>query len=219
MAYRNVLRSLPIINPAVAACAVLAVLALGTYPVRGPLYTALAGFTARTGMAAASLDLAIDVGLMGLGAAIVVLAGWAWNRSRASFWNLLYAAVGGFTAYLTSEAVKLVATQERPCRVMDVATVLACPAAGDWSWPSNHSVVAASLAVACSMVLPGTAWFAAPVAILIALARVAGGVHYVHHAASGLALGMVMTIGMVVVLRLLAARLARRPVSPPTRVG
>ena len=74
-----------------------------------------------------------------------------------------------------------------------------CPDPGDWSWPSNHSVLAAAFATACVLALSRTKWIVVPVAIVIASSRVAAGVHYVHDVLSGLALGVV-TVCLVVVL-------------------
>src|SRR5699024_2357425 len=60
---------------------------------------------------------------------------------------------------------------------------------GDWSWPSNHAVLAAAFATACILVVPRLAWFALPLALAIAASRVAAGVHYVHDVLSVPALG------------------------------
>ena len=81
------------------------------------------------------------------------------------------------------------------------------PPVGDWSWPSNHSVIAAAFATACIVSAPRTAWIAVPVALLVAFSRVVAGVHYMHDVASGLALGTAIVAVVVVVLRPLPSHL------------
>src|SRR5699024_10837516 len=76
-------------------------------------------------------------------------------------------------------------------------TVLSCPGSGDWSWPSNHAVLAAAFATACILVVPRLAWFAVPLALAIAASRVAAGVHFVHDVLSGLALGALVVAAVV----------------------
>src|SRR5699024_12293976 len=87
--------------------------------------------------------------------------------------------------------------EPRPCSVVDTATVLSCPGSGDWSWPSNHAVLAAAFATACILVVPRLAWFALPLALAIAASPVAAGVHYVPDVPSGLALGALVVAAVV----------------------
>ncbi|MFD6894437.1 phosphatase PAP2 family protein, partial [Rhodococcus sp. NPDC060086] len=123
--------------------------------------------------------------------------------------GLATGGIGVVGAYLLSEVIKLMVTEERPCRVLDVDTIMSCPEVGDWSWPSNHSVIAAAFATACIIALPRAAWLAVPMAVLIAFSRVAAGVHYVHDVASGLALGTAVVALVVVVLQPVGRRLPR----------
>ena len=106
--------------------------------------------------------------------------------------------------------MKLLVEEQRPCRALDVQTVLACPGMGDWSWPSNHATIAAAFAAACIFTLPGSAWFVAPVAALIAASRVAAGVHYVHDVLAGLALGLLGVAIAVAIMRPVCDRLVHR---------
>ena len=110
-------------------------------------------------------------------------------------------------AYLSSELVKLVVTEPRPCRALGIETVLECPEVGDWSWPSNHSVIAASFATACVLAAPRLIWLVAPLAAVLAFSRVTVGVHYVHDVLSGMALGVLVVALVVVVLLPFASRL------------
>lgn len=199
-------------GPASVVVAVLALLAALAAPARDPSYLAVARGASRWDEVHPVIELVVEHGLLALVLAAAGLGIWLWRRDRHAFWRLVPGLVGVLCAYLTSELVKLAVRQERPCRVLDVDTVVACPDLGDWSWPSNHAVVAAGLATACALALPRTALLLAPVAALIAASRVAGGVHYVHDVLAGLALGVTVVLLVTLTLRPAVARLphARR---------
>jgi undecaprenyl-diphosphatase len=198
-------------RPVLVAAVVLALvlLALTSFPARESLYRDVVGAT--TGSAFAPLvSFVAELGLLGLVAAAGVLAVVTWLGDRPAFGTLVAAGGGTVLAYLASEVVKLVVTEDRPCRTLDVPTVLACPAVGDWSWPSNHAVLAAAFAAACVLAVRRSGWFVVPLAGLVALSRVAGGVHYAHDVLSGLALGILVVALTTAALRPLLARWARR---------
>jgi undecaprenyl-diphosphatase len=190
----------------------LGVLALLTWPAREALFENVAGGAAASSLAGFA-GLVADKGLLVLLAVTAGLALVTWLRDRPGFGLLAAAGVGTVAAYATSEIVKLLVTEERPCRVVDVATVLACPAPGDWSWPSNHATIAGALAVACLLVVPRLWPVVVPVALAVACARVAAGVHYVHDVASGLALGVVVTCLVALAVHAGGQRLMRRSTS------
>src|SRR5699024_10469442 len=151
--------SRPVPWPAlVIAVAALAALALATYPVRERLFTAVAGLAEGSALASAVGSVA-EFALLALVAPAGVLP--------RGLWLLALAGLGVITAYGLSEAVKLLVEEPRPCSVVDTATVLSCPGSGDWSWPSNHAVLAAAFATACILVVPRLAWFALPLALAI----------------------------------------------------
>ena len=190
----------------------LGALALAAWPTRGGLFERAAGGTAGSSLAGFA-GLVADKGLLALVAATGCLVLFTWLRDRPRFWLLAAAGVGTVGAYAVSEMVKLLVTEARPCHVVDVATVLACPAPGDWSWPSNHSTIAGALAVACLLVAPRLWPVVLPLALAVAGARVAAGVHYVHDVASGLALGVLVTTLVGVGLHAAAQRVTRRSTS------
>ncbi|MFI2562469.1 phosphatase PAP2 family protein, partial [Nocardia farcinica] len=154
--------------------AILAVLAVVAFPVREALYVRIAG-TAESSVAAPLVGLTARAGLLVLVVTAGVLAVRSWRRDRPALVTLTAAGVGVVGAYLLSEIVKLLVAEERPCRAGGLPTVLDCPAAGDWSWPSNHAVLAAAFATACVLAAPRVAWFAVPVALAVAAARVGAG--------------------------------------------
>lgn len=202
---------------ALATAVSLALLALVAVPLRDSVYRAVAGTIEPSPLAPLAAVVA-EKGPLVLVATFVVLAARTWQRDRRAFGTLVTGGAGAVVAYLTSEAVKLVITEPRPCRAADVTTVLECPAIGDWSWPSNHSVIAASLATACILAVPRIFWFAAPVAVLLGFSRVMVGVHYAHDVLSGFALGVLVVTTAVVVLQPVVDRVFTVP-REPQRVG
>lgn len=200
-------RAVPVRSPvpraalplALSAFLGLSVLALLTWPARENLFEGIAGASARSPLSHLA-GLVADKGVLALVAITACLVLFTWLRDRSRFWLLASAGVGTVAAYAASEVLKLAVTEERPCRVIDVATVLVCPAPGDWSWPSNHSTIAGALAVSCLLAAPRLWPMVVPLALAIVGARVAAGVHYVHDVASGLALGVLATclVGLAV---------------------
>ncbi|MET9855787.1 phosphatase PAP2 family protein [Streptomyces sp. NPDC006450] len=94
-------------------------------------------------------------------------------------------------AYVASELVKSSVDEERPCRAVAgaAASLIRCPATGDWSFPSNHSTIAGAAAVALALAVRGLVLLTLPLALLMAFSRVFVGVHYPHDVAMGLLLG------------------------------
>ncbi|MFD7262154.1 phosphatase PAP2 family protein [Streptomyces sp. NPDC059874] len=94
-------------------------------------------------------------------------------------------------AYVASEVVKSTVDEERPCRAVAgaAASLIKCPAVGDWSFPSNHAAIAGAAAVTLAIAVPRLALLTVPLALLMAFSRVYVGVHYPHDVAMGLLLG------------------------------
>jgi undecaprenyl-diphosphatase len=193
---------------ALAVALALAAVALATVPARVDLYRAAAG-GAEGSPLAGLVGLVAEQGLLVLVATAGALALATWARARARFWTLAAGGAGAALAYGASEAVKVLVGEPRPCDVVDVATVLACPPAGDWSWPSNHAVIAGAIAAACVLAVPRAAVVAVPAALAVAASRVGAGVHYVHDVAAGLALGVLVVAAVVAVVRRRAPRTGR----------
>ncbi|TSB11077.1 phosphatase PAP2 family protein [Streptomyces benahoarensis] len=126
----------------------------------------------------------------------VAVLGW-WRARRLAPRAVALAVlvpVGTAVAYLLSEILKSFVQEQRPCRAVAhaAASIATCPAQGDWSFPSNHSVIAASLAVGIFIAWRAAAWLAVPVALLTGFSRVFVGVHYPHDVAVGLLVGAVV---------------------------
>ncbi|WP_067226010.1 phosphatase PAP2 family protein [Streptomyces sp. NBRC 109706] len=152
------------------------------------------------------LELATEGTLVVLG--LILL--WVWwqglregNARRVA--GAVVVGIGMLAAYGTSEALKLVVDEERPCRAVPGAQALAeCPPVGDWSFPSNHSTLAVALGVGLTILLPRLAAVALPLAALGALLRVAVGVHYPHDVLAGSALGASVAAAVLLLLGPLA---------------
>ncbi|GAA2849693.1 hypothetical protein GCM10010517_07090 [Streptosporangium fragile] len=145
---------------------------------------------------------------LGTEAVIVLLAAllvWAWWRARRQDARAMAAAVIGPVAvvvvYLLSEVLKNIVQEERPCRaVPGVAALAPCPEYGDWSFPSNHSVLAAGAAAVLLLAWRRATLPLLALAVLAAFSRVYLGVHYPHDVAAGFLLGVVAAPLLVLLL-------------------
>ncbi|GCD93203.1 phosphatase PAP2 family protein [Embleya hyalina] len=96
-------------------------------------------------------------------------------------------------AYLLDTGLKSMFAERRPCRTMTgTFTLEACPGPHDWSFPSNHAVVAAAAATALWLVDRRIGALAAVAALAMAASRVWVGVHYPHDVAAGLLIGVLV---------------------------
>jgi len=137
--------------------------------------------------------------LLGL---VAVAVGWRALRSgvhRAAL--AVSAAVGVVAAYAASEGIKAVVAADRVCR--DI-TAVDCPAAGDWGFPSNHTVVAVAGATAILLLErrwpPAARWVVVALAAGAGAGRVLQGVHAPHEVVAGAVLGCVTVVVIVLLL-------------------
>ncbi|MDF9813942.1 phosphatase PAP2 family protein [Streptomyces sp. SPB162] len=130
-----------------------------------------------------------DYGLALFGVLMLV----AWWRARhgdaARMATALLVPVAVVVAYAVNDGIKMVFDEQRPCRTLHTVTVEACPALGDWSFPSNHAAIAAAAAAAMLVTDRRLARLAVPAALLMAASRVWIGVHYPHDVLVGLIVG------------------------------
>ncbi|MCH5670393.1 phosphatase PAP2 family protein [Streptomyces gilvus] len=168
-------------------------LAFGGASVDGGLYTWITRLAHHTSH---PLDTAIavwsDYGLA-LFAVLMLVAWWrARGAGEARMVRALATPLIVMVVYAVDMLVKSAVAETRPCRTLHVVTVEACPAAGDWSFPSNHAVIAGAAAVAIALTDRRLTRIAAPAAVLMAISRVWIGAHYPHDVAVGLALGALL---------------------------
>lgn len=140
----------------------------------------------------------------GLGVfALLMIVGW-WRARRvdaATAVRALAVPVVVVLAYGVDAALKLVVREDRPCRHLRTATLEACPAPGDWSFPSNHAAIAFAAAVALFLVSRRLGAVAAVAACAMAASRVWVGVHYPHDVVAGAAVGALVALLATAVLR------------------
>lgn len=138
-------------------------------------------------------------------AVFAVLAGVGWWRARRAGGVAAVTALGVpvvvVVAFGVNAGVKLLVREDRPCRSLRVRTLEACPAPGDWSFPSNHAAIAAAAAVALFFVSRRLGAAAAGAAVAMAASRVWVGAHYPHDVVAGVLVG-----GFVALLAMTAVR-------------
>jgi len=173
-------------------------LAFGGASVDGGLYTWITGLAGDTPHPVNTVIAAFsDYGLALFG--VLMLAAW-WRARGAGEQHMaraLAAPVIVVVVYAADVLLKSAVAENRPCRTLHTVTVEACPGAGDWSFPSNHAVIAGAAAMALALADRQLGRIAAVAAVLMAVSRVWIGVHYPHDVAVGLALGAALAWALV----------------------
>jgi len=144
--------------------------------------------------------------------AVLMVVGW-WRARRVgaeAAVTALAVPVVVVAAYGIDSLLKAVVRENRPCRTLRVVTLEACPARGDWSFPSNHATIAAAAAVALFFVSRRLGAVAAVAALAMAASRVWVGVHYPHDVVAGMAVGSLLALGAMTLLKRRPGSLTRR---------
>ncbi|MFC5721620.1 phosphatase PAP2 family protein [Streptomyces gamaensis] len=123
----------------------------------------------------------------------------AWWRARgadaAVMARVLAAPVVVGVVYAADMALKSLVREPRPCRALPHSfTLESCPAPGDWSFPSNHAVIAFSVATVLWFAHRRIGAVAALAALAMAASRVWVGVHYPHDVVAGALVGVVLSV-------------------------
>ncbi|MFF1542276.1 phosphatase PAP2 family protein [Streptomyces sp. NPDC058291] len=144
--------------------------------------------------------------------AVLMAVGWWRARSVDATASVTALAVPFVVvvAYGVDAVLKLLVREDRPCQSLRVATLEACPAPGDWSFPSNHAAIAAAAAVALLFVSRRIGAVAAVAACAMALSRVWVGAHYPHDVLAGVVVGALAALLAMSALRRGAQALALR---------
>lgn len=140
-----------------------------------------------------------EIAMLALIAAFGVVA-WGLRRLKADrIATAFTTGIGVIAAYGLSEVIKLIIEQERPCR--EVVMLDECPAVGDWSFPSNHTVIAFAVATGI-LIIAANYWalLGYVVATLIGVLRILTGAHYPHDVLAGAILGVCVTVGVYLLL-------------------
>lgn len=140
------------------------------------------------------------VALLGLVATWGVMAVlWLVGRRVRRLAALVAGGVGAVVAYLSSELLKELFANTRPCTTYEIALAASCPSAENWSYPSNHTVIACALAASLIMARPRLAFLAVPLAGITAASRILSGHHYPHDMLGGAAWGSSVSVALIVV--------------------
>ncbi|MEC3978506.1 phosphatase PAP2 family protein [Amycolatopsis sp. H20-H5] len=125
-------------------------------------------------------------------AALVIL----WHLRREGSETLaraLWVPAAVVVAYAVDSGIKQLVAEPRPCQAIpSAATVLPCDAPGDYSFPSNHTVIFAAFTAAVFLLNRRWGVLAAVVTLLMAATRLYVGAHYVHDVLAGLAVGVLV---------------------------
>ncbi|WTT38151.1 phosphatase PAP2 family protein [Kitasatospora sp. NBC_00085] len=133
---------------------------------------------------------------LGLFAVLMVLAWWrARGAGPGVMARVLASPLIVVVAYVVNSGFKGVVEEVRPCAQLGVrGTLETCPGAGDWSFPSNHTVIAFAAAAALWFADRRLGWIAGIAAVLMGASRVWVGVHYPHDVLVGAAVGVLAAI-------------------------
>ncbi|MFI2642037.1 phosphatase PAP2 family protein [Streptomyces sp. NPDC018610] len=144
-------------------------------------------------------------------ALFMVLAWWRARRTgAATAVSALAVPAAVVLAYGVNDLLKTAVHEDRPCQSLRVRTLEACPAHGDWSFPSNHAAIAAAAAVALLFVSRRLGAVACGTAAAMAASRVWVGVHYPHDVLAGLVVGGLVALALMPLVNRRSAALARR---------
>ncbi|MFI5976180.1 phosphatase PAP2 family protein [Streptomyces sp. NPDC051452] len=144
--------------------------------------------------------------------AVLMVIGW-WRARRtgaAHAVTALAVPVVVIVAYGVDMGVKSIVREDRPCQSLHVRTLEACPAPGDWSFPSNHAALAVAAAVALVFVSRRLGAVAVVAALAMGVSRVWVGAHYPHDVLAGAAVGGLVALTAMLVLRHRSEVVARR---------
>src|SRR3954452_15416797 len=132
-----------------------------------------------------------------------LFAGW-WmaraNPSPRAMAAALWAPVGALLALGLNQPLGRLVHESRPYAVFPHALVLVARS-HDYSFPSDHSVMAGAVAAGACLVSPRLGAIAVLAALLMAVARVYVGAHFPLDVAAGLVFGSAVTLAGFALLR------------------
>jgi membrane-associated phospholipid phosphatase len=140
----------------------------------------------------------LTVALIVVLAAMVVGAGFrAWRRTeRVQLAAATWTVIGTGISVACGLALKQVFQEGRPCLALPhVTTVQACPGPTDYSFPSDHTTVAAALAAGLWLIDRRLGAIGAALALVEGFSRVYLGQHYPHDVVAALLLSGLIVLG------------------------
>ncbi len=150
----------------------------------------------------------------------LLLVGWWLARRDGDLRGMtraLWAPLGALVALGVNQLVVAVVAEPRPYTVMPHALVLVSPST-DYSFPSDHAVMAGAVAAGLWLVNRRLGAVAAALAVVMAVSRVYVGAHFPLDVAVGLVVGSLLALGSYAAATPLITRLvtslSRTPVRP-----
>jgi membrane-associated phospholipid phosphatase len=186
----------------------------------GSWFTSLADFADHTAWLHGPMTAYTNLSIVLLG--LLAVGGW-WNARRhgdhAAMTAVAWTGIGTVLAVAVGLTSKQLFAEPRPCRALpNVHIVASCPAATDYAFPSDHTLIAIALAVGLWFVNRTIGALAIVIALLEAFSRVYLGEHYPHDAAAALVIGAaLMVVGWMLLQRpidRLLSRLEQTPLRP-----
>ena len=186
----------------------------------GSWFTSIADFAARTGWLHGPMTAYTNLSIVVLG--LLAVGGW-WNARRSgdrgAMTAVAWTGVGTVLAVVVGLTSKQLFAEPRPCRALpNVHIVASCPAATDYAFPSDHTLIAVALAVGLWFVNRKIGAAAVVIALLEGFSRVYLGEHYPHDVAASIVIGAaLMMIGWLLLQRpitRLLETLERTPLRP-----
>lgn len=156
--------------------------------------------------------------------AAMAVGAWLWARRQRRLEGVVAAVLAGLAAVVglgINHFVSQAVARTRPCHVPSLlhhGTEVLLKCASDYSFPSDHAVIAGGLAMGLLFFDRRLGLVAWVFALGLAFARVYVGVHYPADVIGGLLLGAVIAIVFWLLLRhaalIVTERLARTPLRP-----
>ncbi len=126
---------------------------------------------------------------------VIYLLGWLLGKPLLRQ-NLLIIALVVLTAMLVVTLIKFGVRRQRPRPPGEFVQLQY----DKYSFPSGHAARLAALAVITAFFYPSLGWLLGGVALVVAAARVAVGIHYVADIVAGLAIGGLVSWGIILLI-------------------
>jgi undecaprenyl-diphosphatase len=154
--------------------------------------------------------------------ALTAVGAWLWARQRNSLEGVVAAVLAGVSAVVAlgiNHFISQAVARVRPCHALlrhhHLDVILSC--ARDYSFPSDHAMIAGAIAVGLMFFSRRLGAVAAILALLLAFSRVYAGVHYPADVIAGLIGGGIVAVALWFLLRSLAMALAVKVTETPLR--
>ena len=174
----------------------------------GSLFTSVTDFARETPWLNTPMEVWTNLGLGAF--AVLMVMGW-WNarrRDTTAMTLALAAPVAVVVAFAVAEVAKKLVAEVRPCYSLPHDYFVdACPAPGDYAFPSGHTTTAAATVAALYLLDRRLSAVAAVFAVVEGFTRVYVGAHYPHDVLGAAVLAVPIALVTSLALRRLAVPL------------